>query len=251
MNGAPLVESHVTTTMTQYLLAMHCVRREGQPLIGARLAEWLGVAPASVTGMLQRMSRGGLVQMGRGKEIALTQAGWRIAMTTARRHYLAERLLTDLIGVEWARAHTEAELWLHSITDATEDKLWVALGRPTTCPHGSPIPGTGACFSPHVLRLSEAEAGAEVLVESITERAAGNVALLEFFQRHGMTPGRALRLLEHSPEAGTTTVQSEQVAATIGADAAAQVLVVPAALYHERKAPTTLRRESVRHAEQH
>lgn len=243
MASAQTVESHVTPNMAQYLLAMYCLRRENQPLIGARLAEWLGVAPASVTGMLHRMRDEGLVQMGRGKEIGLTQRGWQIAMSTARRHYLAERLLTDLIGVEWSRAHAEAERWQHSITDATEEKLWEALGRPTTCPHGSPIPGTGACFSPHTHRLAQAEVGEEVVIESISERAAENMDLLEYFQHHDLMPGRKLLMKEYSPVTGTVTVQTEHSEVTIGLDAATQVMVVPAHLARQRKIPERLRRE--------
>lgn len=238
-------ERQITAGMEQYLLAMYCLRRENQPLIGARLAEWLGVAPASVTGMVQNMSQKGLVLVGRGKEIGLTQRGWQIAMSTARRHYLAERLLTDLIGVQWSRAHAEAERWRHSITDETEEKLWTALGRPTTCPHGSPIPGTGACFSPHTRRLTEAEAGSEVVVGRISERAVENEDLLEFFQTHNLMPGNRLKVCDLSPVTGTLTVCTERGDVTLGLEAATQVMVVPQALYGHRPAPEKLRREAV------
>jgi DtxR family Mn-dependent transcriptional regulator len=234
---------HVTAGMEQYLLAMYCLRRENQPLIGARLAEWLGVAPASVTGMVQSMSQKGLVRVGRGKEIGLTQRGWQIAMTTARRHYLAECLLTDVIGVPWSRAHAEAERWRHSLSDETEEKLWEALGRPTMCPHGSPIPGTGACFSPHTRRLTEAEAGADFVVERISERAVQNVDLLAFFADHGLVPGSRLRVCELSPVTGTLTVHTERGDVTLGLEAATQLMVVPAELYGHRPAPEKLRRE--------
>ena len=233
-------EGHVTASMEQYLLAMYCLRRENQPLIGARLAEWLGVAPASVTGMLQRMSSEGLVRMGKGKEIGLTQRGWQISMSTARRHYLAERLLTDLIGVEWSRAHAEADRWQHSISDETEEKLWEALGRPTTCPHGSPIPGTGACFSPHARKLTDTEPGDEVTVERISERAKENVGLLEYFETHGLLPGQRLEIRDVSPVTGTLSVRSERGEATLGMEAATQVMVVPTELVHERRAPERL-----------
>lgn len=236
-------DGNVTASMAQYLLAMYCLRRENQPLIGARLAEWLGVAPASVTGMLQRMTNEGLVQMGRGKEIGLTQRGWQIAMSTARRHYLAERLLTDMIGVDWARSHAEAERWQHSITDETEEKLWEALGRPTTCPHGSPIPGTGACFSPHTRRLTQTQVDTEVVVERISERAAENTGLLGFFQDHGIVPGQKLTVLDHNAITGTLTAQTDCGEITLGLDAATQVMVVPAHLNHQRTVPVRLRRE--------
>lgn len=231
---------HVTASMEQYLLAMYCLRRENQPLIGARLAEWLGVAPASVTGMLQRMTQEGLVQLGRGKEIGLTQRGWQISMSTARRHYLAERLLTDMIGVEWSRSHAEAERWQHAISAETEEKLWEALGRPTTCPHGSPIPGTGACFSPHTRRLTETEPGEEVVVERISERAKENLDLLRFFEQQELVPGRTLEVRELSPVTGTITVRAEHRDITLGLEAATQVMVVPTHLFQHRKTPEKL-----------
>lgn len=238
-------DTRVTAGMEQYLLAMYCLRRENQPLIGARLAEWLGVSPASVTGMLQNMSQKGLVQVGRGKEIGLTQRGWQIAMSTARRHYLAERLLTDMIGLEWSRAHAEAERWQHSISDETEEKLWEALGRPTTCPHGSPIPGTGACFSPHTRRLTEAEEGEEVVIERISERATENMGLLVFFEQHRLVPGQRLQVCKLSPVTGTLTARTDQGDVTLGIEAATQLIVVPQHLHSHRPAPERLRRETI------
>ena len=237
-------EGHVTATMEQYLFAMYCLRRENQPLIGARLAEWLGVAPASVTGMLQRMSKDGFVQMGKGKEIGLTQRGWQIAMSTARRHYLAERLLTDLIGLPWPQAHAEAERWQHAISPETEERLWEALGRPTTCPHGSPIPGTGACFSPHTRRLTESEPGEQVIVERISERAVENLELLEYFQGHGLLPGRCMTVREISTVTGTLTVETDEGGVTLGLEPARQIMVVPKRLHTHRPAPARLRRET-------
>lgn len=244
MANAGQSEGQVTPSMAQYLLAMYCLRRENQPLIGARLAEWLGVAPASVTGMLQRLSQEGLVQVGRGKEIGLTQRGWQIAMTTARRRYLAERLLTDVIRIDWAMAHTEAERWQHAISDETEEKLWEALGRPTTCPHGSPIPGTGACFSPHTRHLTDTQEGATVVVERISEWAKENTRLLEYFQSHGLLPGQKLLVKEVSLVTGTVTVLTDAGKVTLGMEAATQVMVVPEHLALVRKAPAKLRRDT-------
>ncbi len=245
MTSAGNGEVRITAGMEQYLLAMYCLRRENQPIIGARLAEWLGISPASVTGMIQNMTQKGLVQVGRGKEIGLTQRGWQIAMSTARRHYLAERLLTDMIGVEWSRAHAEAERWQHSISDETEEKLWEALGRPTTCPHGSPIPGTGACFSPHTRRLTEAETNEQVVIERISERAKENMGLLAFFEEHHLVPGTHLQVCELSQVTGTLTVHTEDRKVTLGIGTATQLIVVPEHLYGHRPPPARLRRETL------
>lgn len=242
MTSVQVTENHITPSMAQYLLAMYCLRRENQPLIGARLAEWLGVAPASVTAMVQRMGHEGLVQLSRGKEIALTQRGWQVAMDTARRHYLAERLLTDLIGFDWALVHSEAERWQHSISGATEEKLWEALGRPTTCPHGSPIPGTGACFSPHARKLTQAAVGEKYIIERISERAVENTALLSFFQAHDLMPAHSISVKELSSVTGTIVIQTELGEAALDIRTADQIIVAPANLSIHRKAPERLRR---------
>lgn len=248
MTNGQHVDGHISANMAQYLLAMYSLRRENQPLIGARIAEWLGVAPASVTGMLQRMAQEGLVQVGKGKEIGMTQRGWKVAISTARRHYLAERLLTDMIGIDWAEAHREAERWQHSISDQTEEKLWEALGRPTTCPHGSPIPGTGACFSPHTRPLTHAVPTEAVIVERISDRASENYELLRFFAEHGIMPGLRLQLVEVSKVSGTVTVRGAQGEVTLGIEPAAHVMVVPEQLAHPRPAPVRLRLETATHS---
>ncbi|MEI2701825.1 MAG: iron dependent repressor, metal binding and dimerization domain protein [Baekduia sp.] len=99
--------------------------------------------------------------MNERKEIVLSKQGAAYAIAAARRHHLSERLLVDFMGFDWARVHVEAERWQHALTEETEKQLWEALGRPTRCPHGNPIPGTGACFSPGTRWLREAREGDE------------------------------------------------------------------------------------------
>lgn len=220
-------KGHVTAVMEEYLRAILDLGTAGRPVIGRRLADWLGVAPSTVTATLQRMGAEGLVALNERKEVIMSKEGAALAVTAARRHHLAERLLTDYLGFDWARVHAEAERWQHTLTTETEHLLWEALGRPTTCPHGNPIIGTGACFSPGTRWLSEAREGDELLVERIAERAEADTGLLQFFQRHGIVPNAALVIDEIVPANRTISVTTPDGAVVLGLEAAAQVLVRP------------------------
>ncbi len=219
--------AHVTAVMEEYLRAILDLGTAGRPVIGRRLADWLGVAPSSVTATLQRMGAEGLVSLNERKEVILSKEGAALAVTAARRHHLAERLLTDYLGFDWARVHAEAERWQHTLTDETERQLWEALGRPTTCPHGNPIIGTGACFSPGTRWLREAREGDEMIVERIAERAEADLGLMRFFQRQGIVPEAALVVDEIVLANGTISVTTPKGATALGLEAAAQVLVRP------------------------
>lgn len=219
------------TVWQEYLQAIYYLGLEGGPVISARLAEWLGVSAPSVTEMLRRMQQEGLLRMGQRKEILLTDQGHAAAEAVARRHYLAERLLTDVIGLDWAVAHHEAERWQHAISEQTEWPLWEALGRPTTCPHGTPIPGlpTGAAASEHLAALSELPDGAEGTVERIVEDEKEDLSdLLGFLGQHRIVPGAHVRVLAVVPFNHTVTITGETGDVTLGLAVANKVLVRPA-----------------------
>lgn len=215
----------------EYLQAIYYLGLEGGPVISARLAEWLGVSAPSVTLMLRRMQGEGLLTMGPHKEILLTERGRLAAEAVARRHYLAERLLTDMIGLDWAVAHHEAERWQHAISDSTEWLLWEALGRPTACPHGTPIPGlpSGTRAGGRLQALTEMTDGAEGVVERIVEDEKEDLSkLLGFLGNHGIVPGARVRVLSVAPYNYTVTLEVESGDVTLGLAVAEKVLVLPA-----------------------
>src|SRR5688572_32316508 len=107
--------------------------------------------------MIRRMSSEGLVSV-EDSTISLTAPGLELAERVVRRHRLAERFLTDMLGLSWADAHQEAGKWEHVISDAVEAAMTRVLGDPTTCPHGNPIPGTGY-EAPDSVALSELAVG--------------------------------------------------------------------------------------------
>lgn len=212
----------------EYLQAIYYLGLDGGAVISARLADWLGVSPPSVTAMLRRMQAEGLLDLGPRKEILLTARGSLAAEAVARRHYLAERLLTDVIGLDWAEAHHEAERWQHAISEETEWKLWEVLLRPTTCPHGTPIPGlpTGARPLEPLETLGEMPDGAEGTVERIVEDEKEDLSeLLGFLGQHRIVPGARVRVLSAAPYNQTVTVEAESGEVTLGLSVAERVLV--------------------------
>ncbi|MGE3913058.1 MAG: metal-dependent transcriptional regulator, partial [Chloroflexota bacterium] len=188
------MEGKPSKTIEDYLQVMHYMTRDGAPIIGARLAERIGVAPPTVTATLQRMIRDHLITMDDHKVVHLTDEGREQAESIVRRHALAERLLTEILGLGWSESHEEAHLVEHVISPKVEHRLMTVLGNPMTCPHGNPIPGTGARPSPHAFALSEATAGQSVVVERIIEEAEDDTDLMNFYERSGLKPRTPLEV---------------------------------------------------------
>src|SRR5256885_10872335 len=158
-------------TVEDYLLNIYTLSGEGRTVIAARLAEALEVAPPTVTATLHRMARDGLINVTPQKEVVLTDSGHARAETMVRRHRLAERLLIDILGIDWADVHEEAHRFEHAISPRVEERILAVLGDPTTCPHGSPIPGSAPPTQPGAMRLEDVKAGDRVRIERISEEA--------------------------------------------------------------------------------
>ena len=122
----------------EYCEAIFELREDDLAVIQARIADRLHVSRPAVSDMVRRMAAEGLVDISDG--IHLTASGTQLAERVVRRHRLAERFLTDVLGLSWSEAHTEAGRWEHVLTDTVEAAMNRLLGDPTTCPHGNPIP---------------------------------------------------------------------------------------------------------------
>jgi DtxR family Mn-dependent transcriptional regulator len=220
-------EEKLSRAVADYLQAVFAIASEGRPVISARVAEWLGVTPPTVAGMLRRLARDGLVEMNERKELSLTAKGEELAATVLRRHMLAERLLLEVIGLEWHKVHHEAHNFEHAISPEVEKKLIVLLREPTTCPHGNPIPGsTEAYAAPGLLSpLSEAEEGERVVIDRISEEAELDQQALEYLERNRLLPGRELAVEEVAPYAGTMTVWNGEEKVTLGLRLASKIRV--------------------------
>src|SRR5947209_5128487 len=149
--------------ISRYLEAIYYMWSEGEPLRSARLADWLGVSRPTVTIALRRMTRDGLVKLTRTKDIELTPKGMAQAESIVRRHRIMERWLTDGLGLDWVTADEEAARLEHAVSEVVERRLYEVLGRPTTCPHGNPIPGYSKAL-PREVRLASLGSGSHASV---------------------------------------------------------------------------------------
>jgi DtxR family Mn-dependent transcriptional regulator len=188
----------------EYLETVHALAEEGTPVIGARIAERLGRSAPSVSEMLDRLEEDGYVRR-RGRVVELTDQGSALAEKVVRRHRLAERLLVDVIGLEWHKVHQEAGRWEHVISDEVEARLVVLLGDPSTCPHGNPIPGAPSSPAPE-RPLAEARPGERVLLQRISEQVELDMGCLEYLDELGFVPGTSATVRDLGPD-GTVTVE--------------------------------------------
>jgi DtxR family Mn-dependent transcriptional regulator len=188
----------------EYLETIFALEEEGIPVIQARLAERLDKAAPSVSEMLDRLEADDLI-VRTSRQIAMTSKGTSLAEGVVRKHRLAERLLVDIIGLDWDKAHIEAGRWEHVISDDVEERLVVLLGNPTTCPHGNPIPGVEP-VGPEQRRLAEAQPGERIRLERITESVEHDTASLTYLGDHGLTPGITALVQARAPD-GTLTLE--------------------------------------------
>jgi DtxR family Mn-dependent transcriptional regulator len=205
-----------------YLQVIHYMTRDGVPVIAARLAERMAVTPPTVTATLHRMERDGLVEHGPRKEILFTDKGRHMAEGIVRRHALAERLLTDLLKMPWHESHEEAHGVEHAMTPSLEARLLHALGNPTTCPHGNPIPGLGA-LAPDEFPLDQARSGDDVLIQRITEEAEEDLQLMRYLEEHGVAPGAQMRVREATTFNGLVVLEGPHGPVPLGLPVAAKL----------------------------
>lgn len=177
-----------SVSQEDYLKAIWELVQEEQTPISARLAEDLDVTPPAVTAALKRMTRGGYLHVRRDGRIELSAKGEEIAQHLVLRHRLAEKLLTDVIGLPWSRAHEEAEKLEHGISQEVAELLLKRFGRESRCPHGVPLVGGMAKLRKKfgALKLSEAETGGEYEVLRVYEK---DPKFLEFLVGLQLQPG--------------------------------------------------------------
>ena len=190
----------------EYLETMLALGEEGVPVIQARIAERLGRSAPSVSEMLDRLTEDGYVTR-EGRRLSLTDSGRALAEKVVRKHRLAERLLVDVIGLEWHKVHREAGRWEHVISDDVEARLVELLGDPATCPHGNPIPGSASPLPEpgRQIRLADAAPGQNVRLARITQEVELDGASLGYLDEGGFVPGVKARVLERGPD-GTLVV---------------------------------------------
>lgn len=210
-----MAEFRPSQTVEDYLQLIYTMRRERETVIPARLKERLGVSAPTALATLRRMQRDGLVGLHRGQEIELTDKGTLAAESIIRRHMLAERLLVDVLKLEWADAHDEAHRMEHAISERVEAHLLAMLGNPSTCPHGNPIPGMQRGPLPATKPLGQAREGETLVINNISEHAEEDYDLMRYLQRSGLVPDTTLVVEEVAVPNATITVTLSGTASRI------------------------------------
>ena len=229
--------SDLIDTTEMYLKSIMEVLEEGAVPLRARIAERLGHSGPTVSQTVARMERDGLLTVEPDRRIVLTREGHRLGVRVLRKHRLVERLLTDVIGVEWEKVHDEACRWEHVISDEVERKIVLLLSDDATDPFGNPIPGLeelGGSLRPVardassetladlVARRSElvGEGGAadeetaiRVRVESIGETLQADGEVLAALASEGVRPGleAELRLGEDSVSLAGVVLHADEL----------------------------------------
>lgn len=157
-------------TANRYLETIWCIAAEGESVRASRIAHWLDVSAPTVTVALRRLVDDGWVEISADRSIALTAAGGRLAAEVVRRHRILERWLTDVLGFDWATADLEAERLFPAVSDAVLDRLDASMHRPSTCPHGNPVPGRTPPYG-HLVRLADLAVDTVASVRRVSEIA--------------------------------------------------------------------------------
>lgn len=213
--------SGLSAAIQDHLSLIYVMERDGEAVVGSRLAELLGVTPPTVTNTLKRMTRDGLITMDKGGT-HLTESGWEAARVVMRRHMLMEWMMLQTLP--WSKLHGEAHHLEHAISAMTESTLLEQLGHPQTCPHGNPLPGCEAAVAAWV-PLTQVAAGQTVIIRRIHELAEENAPLLEFLEQRGLMPGVLATVTEVLPFNQTITLEVNDQAVTLGNAAARYVFV--------------------------
>jgi len=196
--------SELIDTTEMYLRTIYELREEGIPPLRARIAERLGQSGPTVSQTVARMERDGLVTVHEDRHLVLSERGLELATQVMRKHRLAERLLIDVIGLEWHLVHEEACRWEHVISADVERRLVKVLGNPVYSPYGNPIPALdelgaqpaneGFLDGSEALYLVLADGSAhQVTVTRMSEAMQSDPELLLSLKNAGMTPGTPVR----------------------------------------------------------
>ena len=202
-------------TTEMYLRTILELEEEGVPPLRARIAERLHQSGPTVSQTVARMERDGLLTVEGDRHLALTEVGRRRAVAVMRKHRLAERLLADVIGLEWEQLHIEACRWEHVMSEAVERRILTLLDVPLVCPHGNPIPGldelgvagpgSASDQAEHpepagqgdrlpTLAASVTENEVTVRIERISELLQPNAEVMRQLSACGLTPGVSLAI---------------------------------------------------------
>jgi DtxR family transcriptional regulator, Mn-dependent transcriptional regulator len=212
-----------TPAVEDYLKTIYQLSPGGEPVGTSAIAERLGIAPGSVTGMLKRLGQQGLIDHERYQGASLTEKGRREAIRTIRRHRVLELFLVEVLGYTWDQVHEEAERLEHAASDQLVDRMAAVLGDPETDPHGHPIPAAGVPFRPADLpTLADLQEGEHAVLRHVSD---DDPEALRYLARLNLIPGVRLVVLERMPLRGPLRIQVGDAREVIGLELAARLCV--------------------------
>lgn len=212
--------SDLIDTTEMYLKTIFELEEDGIEPLRARIVERLGHSGPTVSQTIARMERDDLVVVSEDRQLELTKRGREVANEVMRKHRLAECLLVEVIGLDWAEVHDEACRWEHVMSGAVENRLPALLGDPTHDPYGNPVPGVANVDEDEISALAAAEAGVNGAITRIGEVIQADPAMISAFQTAGLLPGVDVRIESGTENGGTICV-------AVANNAAAEKVALP------------------------
>ena len=207
-------------TTEMYLRTILDLEEEGIVPLRARISERLGHSGPTVSQTIARMERDGLVRVEGDRHLELTTSGRSRGMHVMRKHRLAERLLSDVIGLDWAYVHEEACRWEHVMSEQVERRLLDLLDHPTESPYGNPIPALDELGDPPAGRFldgvvsltDKVRDSGEVsgVIRRLAEPVQFEPELLAQLRSAGVTPGATITAESIGSYVSVSTPESDE-----------------------------------------
>ncbi len=224
---APRPAPALTAPVEDYLKSIYELERSGSAAGTNEIAAALGIAPASVSGMIRRLAEQGLIAHERYRGVRLSDAGRAAALRTIRRHRVIEAYLAQALQYPWDRVHQEAERLEHAASNELVDRMAAAIGEPETDPHGAPIPtADGSMDERRLISLDDLPEGSDVRVQRVEDDDLGR---LRYLGGLGIRPGARVQVAGRAPYGGPITLRVEDTRRQIGPELARHVFVMPPA----------------------
>ena len=204
------------------LKAVYRLTKDGSGAHTGTLAEHLGLSPGTVTAAVKRLAERDLLDHKPYKGVELTATGRREAVSAIRRHRIVERFLSDMLGYAWNEADRFAATFEHDLPQEVEDRMFVALDRPSTCPHGFPIPEPDVSEIPDMPPLYALQPG-DIAVVAVP--GSTDPEVVKFLDTLGLRPGVRIEVKEKHPFDGPLVLRVEGKERTVGEKVANQIYV--------------------------
>ncbi len=219
--------THFDESTEEYLEAVYRLEREGNGATTSGIAAELGVAPASVSGMIKRLVHEEYLEQRARGDARLTEKGLAVAVRVVRRHRLAECFLVEMLGMGWEEVGAEACMLEHAISARVEERLLDVLGNPTVCPHGHPIPPLDLSEPPRPgTPLALLDPGSEVVMHGVNDKVP---EILVYLSSIGLKPGAEIRLVTKAPLGGPVTIEVGGATHAISLELARTIIVLTTA----------------------